>query len=147
MKNETADIEQYSIPMIVIVQGDSKDAPMRLLLQRLATLTMSDMYALWQEIGIDTKHSLAMKGAAPQGFSYPELYNIMSLINFEYEAHYDEVPRLLDEAEQAEIVVHSEEAKRALSVIIEVSRRAVASGRGLSYRPSLILPPQTTVLP
>ena len=140
-----SNLDQSVTPIIVVLRGDSRDGEMRQPLQRLATISVSDMDALWEDIGIDTKKWSA--GNEPHGFAYPFLYAIQNYIVFEQEFHYQEVPYLLEECERAQSDVHSESARRALAVIMQVAQRENTLGRGLSFRPGLVPSSETSVVP
>jgi hypothetical protein len=139
---------RQSQEVIVLFKGDSQVGPMQLPLQKLAQITLSDLQAAWKEVGIepyDWEESPATRG---QNSPFPLLYQIQSYVAFEYECHYSEIPLLFDQSTQAIQLVHSEAAKRALSVLITVSKRQSSLKQGISFRSQVITwPPQTEVVP
>jgi hypothetical protein len=143
---ETSD--QQAVQLILLYKGDSKDGPMRQLLQRIATITHADLNAMWGELGIHEYDWAASPETRGANSGFPSLYEIQSYIKFERECHYDDVLALLQECKKATEVVHSDEAKRALHVLMSISERQHSLESGLSFRPSVVFwPPRTSIEP
>jgi hypothetical protein len=131
----------------VLFEGDSERSESQEL-QKLAQITLSDLKSAWQEAGIEPYAWTEDPVTRAQSSDYPYLYEIQSYAAFEYECHYDEVPLLLGDSQRAMNIVHSEEAKRALSVLISVSSRQASLKRGIRFRSQLISwPPETEIVP
>ena len=130
----------HCVPAIVLLKGDSEQRPMSLPLEKLGVILMSDMEEAWNETGTPpykwTVASIARHGRR----RFNALYEIQSFVAFEYECHHYEVADLLAQALRAISQVQSEEATRALSLIVSVARRQCELRQGISFKPTRIQP-------
>lgn len=140
--------KQTSVEVVVLFNGDSERGPMQQPLQKLAGITLADLQAAWKEAGIVPYAWEVPAAIRRRSSAFPSLYEIQSYVAFEHECHYDEVPTLLKESQEAMRAVHSEAAKRALAVLISIAEHQSSLGQGISFRSQLISwPPQTAIVP
>jgi hypothetical protein len=135
-----AETRAYSIPVIVLLKGDSHDGPAKQPLQELARVTQSDFNALWKDIGIDVDFWSPDVRRQPREFPYPRLYAIQNYIVYEHECHFDEIPDLLVEASEVQNMLQSTAAKRALQTLVTIASRMELEGHGIVFRPGLLKP-------
>jgi hypothetical protein len=138
--------EDRSVPVIVLLRGDSESGPITQPLQRLATITQTDFDSLWKEIGVDLRSWSPDIRDQPKNFPFPHLYAIQSYIDFEHQCHFDQVQALITEAKSAKNKIRSAGSERALDALIEIANRMTREGKGISFRPGLVSPPETHVI-
>ena len=137
-----------SVEVVVLIKGDSERGPMQQPFQRLAEITLADLQAAWTEAGVGPYAWEVAPEVRRRSSIYPSLYEIQSYVAFEHECHYSDVQLLLQESREAIKSVHSDAAKRALSVLISIASRQASLGQGISFRSRIISwPPQTGVTP
>jgi hypothetical protein len=137
-----------SVEIVILFKGDSERGPMQQPLQRLADITLADLQAAWTEAGVGPYAWEVAPEVRRRSSIYPSLYDIQSYIAFEHECHYSDVQLLLQESREAIKSVHSDAAKRALSVLISIASRQASLGQGISFRPQIISwPPRTGLAP
>lgn len=140
--------DQKHMDVMGLYRGDSEAGPPEHAFQKLAQITLPDLEAMWRETGTQPYAWTTPYDIRHRSTPYPMLYEIQSYVAYNYECHYDEVPELLKDSTKALRVVQSEPAKRALSVLIEISSRQAKLGQGITFMSFLIAwPPQTGIRP